>query len=56
MDEEVEKYIEKQQGDVEITYSNIKKASRLLGYYPKVMIDEGLKNTYEWQKNYLTLK
>jgi len=50
------KYIEKQQGDVEITYSNIKKATDLLDYYPKVKIDEGLKKTYEWQKNYLTLK
>ena len=50
------KYIEKQQGDVEITYSNIKKATNLLGFYPKVKIDEGLKKTYEWQKNYLTLK
>ena len=50
------KYIEKQQGDVEITYSNINKANNLLGFYPKVKIDEGLKKTYEWQKNYLTLK
>lgn len=50
------KYIEKQQGDVEITYSNIKKATNLLGYYPEVKIDEGLKNTYEWQKKNLSLK
>jgi nucleoside-diphosphate-sugar epimerase len=50
------KYIEKQQGDVEITYSNIKKVTNLLGYYPKVKIDEGLKNTYEWQKYNLSLK
>lgn len=50
------KYIEKQQGDVEITYSNIKKATNILDFYPKVKIDEGLKKTYEWQKNYLSLK
>ena len=47
------KYIEKQQGDVEITYSNIKKATNILDYYPKVKIDEGLQKTYEWQKNKL---
>lgn len=50
------KYIEKQQGDVEITHSNIKKATNILDYYPKVKIDEGLQKTYEWQKNFLALK
>ncbi len=42
------KYIEKQQGDVDVTYSNTDKANKSLGYYPKVSIDEGLRKTYEW--------
>lgn len=44
------RYIEKQKGDVDITYSNTKKANEILSYYPKIDIDEGLKRTYEWQK------
>ena len=43
------KFIEKQKGDVDITYSNIEKAKRMLNYQPKVNIDEGLLKTYEWQ-------
>ena len=46
-------YIEKQQGDVDITYSNTEKAKKDLNYNPKVNIDEGLRNTYEWQKSHL---
>jgi len=48
------KYIEKQQGDVNITYSNINKANKILNFYPKVKIDEGLKSTYEWQKRHFS--
>ena len=44
------KYIESQQGDVDITYSNTEKAKKILNYHPQVNIDEGLKKTYEWQK------
>ncbi len=43
------KYIDKQQGDVDITYSNINKAKTLLNYVPKVDIEEGLMNQYQWQ-------
>ena len=43
------KYIDKQQGDVDITYSNIEKASKILKFNPKVEIDEGLINQYQWQ-------
>ncbi|MCK4236306.1 MAG: GDP-mannose 4,6-dehydratase [Candidatus Krumholzibacteria bacterium] len=50
------KYIEKQQGDVDITYSNTEKAKKILGYYPQVNIDEGLRKTYEWQKKNLNSK
>ncbi len=46
------KYIKSQQGDVNITYSNTEKAKKILNYHPQVNIDEGLKKTYEWQKNY----
>jgi len=43
------KYIDKQQGDVDITYSNIEKARKILKFNPKVEIDEGLINQYQWQ-------
>ena len=43
--------IEKQKGDVDITYSNIEKAEKMLGYHPRFNIDEGLQKTYEWQIN-----
>jgi nucleoside-diphosphate-sugar epimerase len=44
------KYIEKQQGDVDITYSNTDKAKKILNYHPQINIDEGLRITFEWQK------
>ena len=50
------RYIEKQLGDVDITYSNTEKAQKVLCYYPKVGIDEGLQNTFNWQKDYYTQK
>jgi len=46
-------YLEKQQGDVKITSSKIDKARKILRFDPKVNIDEGLKKTYEWQKENL---
>ncbi|MFX1277445.1 MAG: GDP-mannose 4,6-dehydratase [Promethearchaeota archaeon] len=45
------KYIEKQQGDVDITYSNTEKAKKILNYHPQIDIDEGLRRTFEWQKS-----
>ena len=45
------KYVEKQMGDVDITHSNTEKAKKLLNYVPKIHIDDGLKKTYEWEKN-----
>jgi len=44
------KYIEKQQGDVDITYSNTTKAKKMLNYYPQVNVDEGLRKQFDWQK------
>lgn len=48
------KFIDKQQGDVDITYSNINKARNLLNYSPKVDIEEGLMNQYQWQNKELS--
>ncbi|MHA1147596.1 MAG: NAD-dependent epimerase/dehydratase family protein [Promethearchaeota archaeon] len=42
------KYIEKQKGDVDITYSNTEKAKKILNYNPVVNIEEGLRKTYDW--------
>ncbi|MHA1272226.1 MAG: NAD-dependent epimerase/dehydratase family protein [Promethearchaeota archaeon] len=46
-------HAEKQEGDVNITHSDILKAKKILGYFPKVNIDEGLKYQWEWQRKYL---
>jgi UDP-glucuronate 4-epimerase len=37
-----------QPGDVPKTFADISKAKRLLGYEPKIKIDEGLKKFYAW--------
>ena len=44
------RYIERQQGDVEVTHSNIEKAKKILNFHPKIEIDEGLRKTFNWQK------
>jgi UDP-glucuronate 4-epimerase len=41
-----------QPGDVMITYANIDKAQKFLGYEPNISIDDGLKNFVEWYQNY----
>ncbi len=43
-------YIEKQKGDVRDTYADVSKAKEILGYSPKVKIEEGLKKEVEWLK------
>ncbi|MFX1391343.1 MAG: GDP-mannose 4,6-dehydratase [Promethearchaeota archaeon] len=48
------KFVEKQQGDVDITHSNINKAKKILGYNPKIDIDQGLENQYHWHLNNLS--
>ena len=40
-----------QPGDVPITYADISKAKKLLGYNPKVRIEEGIKKFVEWYKD-----
>ena len=42
------KHLPKQPGDVPITYADISKAAQLLGYSPKVKIEEGIKQFVEW--------
>ena len=44
------KQIEHQQGDVDITYADISKAKELLGYDPKVKIEDGIKLFVNWFK------
>ena len=41
-----------QQGDVLITFGDISKAKKLLGYNPKKSIKEGVKEFVEWYKEY----
>jgi UDP-glucuronate 4-epimerase len=36
-----------QQGDVEITFADISKSKKMLGYNPKTKLDEGLKKAFE---------
>jgi UDP-glucuronate 4-epimerase len=42
--------LEAQPGDVSMTYADITKAKRMLGYQPKVNIKEGIKRFVEWYK------
>ena len=47
------RFIENQKGDVNVTHSNISKASKILNFKPKVTIEVGLENQYEWQLSFL---
>jgi UDP-glucuronate 4-epimerase len=40
----------KQPGDVDITYADISKAQKLLGYDPKTSIEQGMQKFIEWYK------
>jgi len=44
------KQLPMQSGDVEITYANIDKAKKLLGYQPKYSFEEGINNFVIWYK------
>lgn len=39
-----------QEGDVDITYADISKANKLIGYQPKVKLSEGIQRFIEWHK------
>jgi UDP-glucuronate 4-epimerase len=43
-------YLPAQPGDVPITYADVEKAGRLLGYSPKIGIREGLRRFVEWYR------
>ena len=43
-------YLPDQPGDVPITYADVRKASRVLGYSPRVSIREGLRRFVEWYR------
>ncbi len=43
-------YLPEQPGDVPITYADVSKAARLLGYSPKVPIREGLRRFVAWYR------
>ena len=43
-------YLPDQPGDVPITYADVTKANRVLGYAPKVPIREGLRRFVGWYK------
>jgi len=43
-----------QPGDVPITWANIDKAKRLLGYAPKTSMEQGLQNFVAWYRSRLT--
>ena len=45
------KYLPEQPGDPSITYADISKSSRLLGYHPEVNMAEGIKRFAEWYKH-----
>lgn len=43
-------YLPDQPGDVPITYADVSKAARMLGYSPKVTIRQGLERFVEWYR------
>ena len=47
------RHIENQKGDVYVTHSDISKARKILDFKPKVTIEVGLENQYEWQLSFL---
>lgn len=45
-------FIGRQPGDVNITYSDITKAKKLLGFHPKISVEVGLARFIKWFLNY----
>lgn len=45
------KQLPMQPGDVDLTYANIDKAKKLIGYNPQTTFKEGIKKFTEWYKN-----
>ncbi len=47
--------MQKQPGEVDVTYADIKKAKKLLGYQPKIEIEDGIAKFGQWFKQQPTL-
>lgn len=43
---------EKRTGDVERTYADISELQKICNYHPKTSIEQGIKNFYDWYKEY----
>ncbi len=50
------KLLPMQPGDVTLTYADIRKAKKKLGYNPNVKIEEGVKKFVKWYKDYYKIK
>ncbi len=46
------KWLPTRTGDVQVTYADISKARQLLGYSPKIAIEEGVTRFVEWYRNH----
>jgi UDP-glucuronate 4-epimerase len=46
------KFLPIQLGDVEETFSNINKSTKMLDFLPKVSINEGIPKFIKWYKSY----
>jgi len=49
-----ESQVQMREGEIETLYMSSAKAKKLLGWKPKVHLDEGLTNTYAWYKEYFS--
>jgi dTDP-glucose 4,6-dehydratase len=47
------KYIPKNYVDVELRIPSIEKAEKILGFKPRVSLDEGIVKSFAWYKKYL---
>jgi UDP-glucuronate 4-epimerase len=46
------KYLPKPSGEMDVTYADISKAKEILGFEPRIRIEEGLKEFVQWYKEY----
>ncbi len=53
---EIKKVDEERKGEIESQYVSFDKATKLLGWKPKVNLDEGLRRTVDWYFEYLHTK
>lgn len=53
---EIKKISKKREGEIDSQYVSFSKATKLLGWRPKINLDEGLKKTVDWYFRYLCVK